>query len=159
VSEDFHDCEGLSALSGEFGTERVSEPVCMNRSFSVVSNQADLGANVSQRECEEVIRAGEATVVPPKPDGDRSMHRTRSPSSAPARSSTKANCWNDPSTSHPTHQPPSHQTPDRRSPEITDPPALAIALIAPQRAMYGETCPDGKRRYTVAQIAAEFGIT
>ena len=25
--------------------------------------------------------------------------------------------------------------------------------------MYDETGPDGKRRYTVAQIAAEFGIT
>src|SRR4051794_7672519 len=29
VSEDFHDCEGLSALSGELCAERVSEPVCM----------------------------------------------------------------------------------------------------------------------------------
>ena len=27
------------------------------------------------------------------------------------------------------------------------------------RAMYGETGPDAKRRYTVAQIAAEFGVT
>jgi DNA-binding phage protein len=25
--------------------------------------------------------------------------------------------------------------------------------------MYDETGPDGKRRYTVAQIAAEFGLT
>jgi hypothetical protein len=25
--------------------------------------------------------------------------------------------------------------------------------------MYDETGPDGKRRYTVAQIAAEFGVT
>ncbi len=31
------------------------------------------------------------------------------------------------------------------------------ARIAQQ--MYGETGPDGKRRYTVAQIAAEFGVT
>ncbi|MGH3319191.1 MAG: recombinase family protein [Nocardioidaceae bacterium] len=27
------------------------------------------------------------------------------------------------------------------------------------RQMYDETCDDGKRRYTVAQIAAEFGVT
>lgn len=27
------------------------------------------------------------------------------------------------------------------------------------REMYGETGEDGKRRYTVAQIAAEFGVT
>ncbi len=27
------------------------------------------------------------------------------------------------------------------------------------RAMYAETGEDGKRRYTVAQIAAEFGVT
>ena len=27
------------------------------------------------------------------------------------------------------------------------------------QAMYDETGPDGKRRYTVAQIAAEFGVT
>ena len=31
------------------------------------------------------------------------------------------------------------------------------ARIAQQ--MYDETGPDGKRRYTVAQIAAEFGVT
>ena len=31
------------------------------------------------------------------------------------------------------------------------------ARIAQQ--MYGEAGPDGKRRYTVAQIAAEFGVS
>jgi DNA invertase Pin-like site-specific DNA recombinase len=31
------------------------------------------------------------------------------------------------------------------------------ARIAPE--MYDETAADGKRRYTVAQIAAEFGVT
>ena len=34
-------------------------------------------------------------------------------------------------------------------------------VLAPEDAqkMYDETAPDGKRRYTVAQIAAEFGVT
>ncbi len=41
----------------------------------------------------------------------------------------------------------------RQKPKLT-PRRARIA-----QAMYGETGPDGKRRYTVAQIAAEFGVT
>jgi DNA invertase Pin-like site-specific DNA recombinase len=36
---------------------------------------------------------------------------------------------------------------------------LGPRQVALARQMYDETGPDGKRRYTVAQIAAEFGVT
>lgn len=38
-------------------------------------------------------------------------------------------------------------------------PKLGPRQVALARAMYDETGPDGKRRYTVAQIAEEFGVT
>lgn len=38
-------------------------------------------------------------------------------------------------------------------------PKLGPRQVALARAMYAETGDDGKRRYTVAQIAAEFGVT
>ena len=38
-------------------------------------------------------------------------------------------------------------------------PKLGYRLVALARQMYDETGDDGKRRYTVAQIAAEFGVT
>ena len=41
--------------------------------------------------------------------------------------------------------------------------SVAMAILLRQariaQEMYDETGPDGKRRYTVAQIAAEFGVT
>jgi DNA invertase Pin-like site-specific DNA recombinase len=38
-------------------------------------------------------------------------------------------------------------------------PKLTPRQTAIAQAMYDETSPDGRRRYTVAQIAAEFGVT
>ncbi|MEV5710621.1 recombinase family protein [Actinoallomurus sp. NPDC052274] len=38
-------------------------------------------------------------------------------------------------------------------------PKLGPRQVTLARQMYEETGPDGKRRYTVAQIAAEFGVT
>lgn len=38
-------------------------------------------------------------------------------------------------------------------------PKLGPRQVALARQMYDETGPDGKRRYTVAQIATEFGVT
>ena len=38
-------------------------------------------------------------------------------------------------------------------------PKLGPRQVALAQAMYDETSDDGKRRYTVAQIAAEFGVT
>ena len=38
-------------------------------------------------------------------------------------------------------------------------PKLGYRQVALARQMYDETGDDGKRRYTVAQIAAEFGVT
>jgi DNA invertase Pin-like site-specific DNA recombinase len=38
-------------------------------------------------------------------------------------------------------------------------PKLTTRQARIARQMYEETGPDGKRRYTVAQIAAEFGVT
>jgi DNA invertase Pin-like site-specific DNA recombinase len=38
-------------------------------------------------------------------------------------------------------------------------PKLGPRQVKLARAMYEETGPDGRRRYTVAQIAAEFGVT
>lgn len=38
-------------------------------------------------------------------------------------------------------------------------PSLAHARSSSPKAMYDATGADGKRAYTVAQIAAEFGIT
>lgn len=38
-------------------------------------------------------------------------------------------------------------------------PKLGPRQVALVQAMYGELAEDGKRRYTVAQIAAEFGVT
>lgn len=38
-------------------------------------------------------------------------------------------------------------------------PKLGPRQVKLAREMYEETAPDGKRAYTVAQIAAEFGIT
>ncbi len=38
-------------------------------------------------------------------------------------------------------------------------PKLGPRQVALARAMYEETGPDGRRAYTVAQIAAEFGVT
>ena len=38
-------------------------------------------------------------------------------------------------------------------------PKLGYRQVALARLMYDETSDDGKRRYTVAQIAAEFGVT
>ncbi|NDV08927.1 recombinase family protein [Rhodococcus sp. IEGM 248] len=38
-------------------------------------------------------------------------------------------------------------------------PKLGPRQVALARMMYNETGPDGKRRYTVADIAAEFGVT
>ncbi|GEL19200.1 recombinase family protein [Pseudonocardia asaccharolytica] len=37
-------------------------------------------------------------------------------------------------------------------------PKLGPRQVALARQMYDETGPDGKRRYTVAEIAAEFGV-
>ncbi len=38
-------------------------------------------------------------------------------------------------------------------------PKLGLRQVQLARQMYDELGPDGKRRYTVAQIAAEFGVT
>lgn len=38
-------------------------------------------------------------------------------------------------------------------------PKLGPRQVRLARQMYEETGPDGKRKYTVAQIAAEFGVT
>ncbi len=38
-------------------------------------------------------------------------------------------------------------------------PKLTARQARVAREMYDETGPDGKRRYSVAQIAAEFGVT
>ncbi len=38
-------------------------------------------------------------------------------------------------------------------------PKLTPRQARVARQMYAETGPDGSRRYTVAQIAAEFGVT
>jgi DNA invertase Pin-like site-specific DNA recombinase len=38
-------------------------------------------------------------------------------------------------------------------------PKLGPRQVNVAREMYEETGPDGKRRYTVAQIAAEFGVS
>ncbi len=38
-------------------------------------------------------------------------------------------------------------------------PKLGPRQVTLARAMYADTGEDGKRRYTVAQIAAEFGVT
>jgi len=38
-------------------------------------------------------------------------------------------------------------------------PKLGARQVRLARQMYEETANDGKRRYTVAQIAAEFGVT
>ena len=55
--------------------------------------------------------------TPHKPAGVPSTHRIWSPSSAPAPSSTKANCWNDPPASHRSRRRPIMKPSDRRSPE------------------------------------------
>ncbi|MGQ0843426.1 MAG: helix-turn-helix domain-containing protein [Sporichthyaceae bacterium] len=38
-------------------------------------------------------------------------------------------------------------------------PKLGPRQVRLARQLYDETGPDGKRRHTVAQIAAEFGVT
>ena len=55
--------------------------------------------------------------TPHKPAGVPSTHRIWSPSSAPAPSSTKANCWNDPPASHRSRRRPIMKPSDRSSRE------------------------------------------